>query len=98
MAIEALVWFLLPDGRIGEIAMADLSIFRANTLAHLLGARYFFRRVGFHRDDGWYDWACYAADITIDAWEGRKLEPFKIIRSPDSAPAEMLCRAKATMT
>jgi len=94
-------WFLLPNGTIDEIDMAVWEISEAMELARQLGAYFFWRRLREHRADLTWDWGCYRTYPApgMVGWRPKgKIEPFKVVRSPDGSAAEMLCRMKAATT
>lgn len=91
-------WYLLPDGRIDEIQVADYMITTAMELARSLGATYFWRRGQEHVHDMSWDWLAYVmVPGSARVWNSGHIRPFKIVRSPDMSAVEMLCRAKAAM-
>lgn len=90
-------WFLV-NGQIDEIDMREWDITSALQVAAQIGAMYFWRRLSQNMEDMSWNWGCYRRSIkTAISWRGQKIEPFKIVRSPDSSAAEMICRTLEAM-
>lgn len=80
-------WFLVK-GQIGAIDLRTWEITEVMMLAKRIGATHFWRRLSQNMDDLSYNWGCYRVTTPAPA----KIEPFKVVRSPDSYQAEMICR------